>query len=285
MARRTIGLAVNQTIMMALSIIVVAALINAPGLGESIIVAIEKLKVGSAVEAGVAIVLLAMILDRLTASASQSNEGSGPGRPAARRIRAVSRRTLLWISLGIAVVGTVAGIVLNAGPAFPDQWHVTFAKPIDDATRWVEINLNPITDAIRNGVSYGFFNPLQTVLTTAPFWLVIALTAGIAWIVSGVRAAIVVAISLLLIVALQVWEHAMETLDDGPHGGRPDHGRGGHDGCLGGPESGRLGDPPAHQRRGPDAAVVRLPRSRRGALRRDPVHRDPGGRDLCRRRR
>ena len=211
MARRTIGLAVNQTIMMALSIIVVAALINAPGLGESIIVAIEKLQVGAAVEAGLAIVLLAMILDRLTASASQSGAGGPGGRIHAGRAT-LSRRTVLRISLGIAVVGTVVGVALNAGPAFPDPWHVTFAQPIDDATRWIEINLNPATDALKNATSFALLNPLQSALTTAPFWLVIAVIAGIAWIVSGIRAGVVVAISLVLIVLLQVWEHAMETL-------------------------------------------------------------------------
>ena len=72
-ARRTIGLAVNQTIMMALSIIVIAALIDAPGLGESIIVAIQKLHVRRrGRRPGIAIVLLAMVLDRITASASQA---------------------------------------------------------------------------------------------------------------------------------------------------------------------------------------------------------------------
>ena len=211
MARRTIGLAVNQTIMMALSIIVVAALINAPGLGESIIVAIEKLQVGAAVEAGLAIVLLAMILDRLTASASQSG-ASGPGGRIHAGRATLSRRTVLRISLGIAVVGTVVGVARNAGPAFPDPWHVTFAQPIDDATRWIEINLNPATDALKNATSFALLNPLQSALTTAPFWLVIAVIAGIAWIVSGIRAGVVVAISLVLIVLLQVWEHAMETL-------------------------------------------------------------------------
>src|SRR4029077_4470000 len=92
MARGTIGLAVNQTIMMALSIIVVAALINAPGLGESIIVAIEKLQVGAAVQAGIRIVLLATILARLTASAS----GSGRARRAVQTaIDATRRRQVL----------------------------------------------------------------------------------------------------------------------------------------------------------------------------------------------
>ncbi|MDQ6795113.1 MAG: ABC transporter permease subunit, partial [Chloroflexota bacterium] len=173
------------------------------------IVAIEKLQVGAAVQAGVAIVLLATILDRLTASAS----GSGRSRRAIQTaIDATRRRRILLASLGIAVGGIVVGVVLGAGTAFPSTWRVSFTQPIDDATRWVEINLNPITDGIKNVVSAVLLDTLQTVLTTAPFWLVIAVAAAIAMMVSGRRAAVTVAVALGLIVLLQVWQHAMETL-------------------------------------------------------------------------
>jgi glycine betaine/proline transport system permease protein len=207
-ARRTIGLAVNQTIMMALSIIVIAALINAPGLGESIIVAIEKLKFGAAVTAGIAIVLLATVLDRITASASQA------GRPALVAIGPVriTRRTMVLAGLAIAAVGVVGGIVANAGTDFPAAWRISIAKPLDDGVRWVEITLGPFTDVLKNVVSAFLLDPIQLFLTTAPWWLVIGMAAGIAAIVNSPRAGVVVAIALGLIVGLQVWEHAMQTL-------------------------------------------------------------------------
>jgi glycine betaine/proline transport system permease protein len=208
MARRTIGLAVNQTIMMALSIIVIAALINAPGLGESILVAIEKLKVGAAVEAGIAIVLLATVLDRVTAGLS----GSPVDEHRLRRYDGQARRRVLIAAGALAVVGLIGGAVLSAGVDFPSAWHVSIAKPVDDATRWIEINLNPVTDAAKNLVSKYLLDPLQTVLETSPFWLTIAGIGGLAYIVSGRRSMVAVVISLALIVGLQVWEHAMQTL-------------------------------------------------------------------------
>jgi glycine betaine/proline transport system permease protein len=207
-ARRTIGLAVNQTIMMALSIIVIAALINAPGLGESIIVAIQGLKFGDAVTAGIAIVLLAMVLDRITASASQA----GPPPVIAIGPLRVPRRTLRIVGVAIAVVGVVVGAVASVGTDFPNAWHISISKPLDDAVRWVEVTLGSATDTIKNTVSEFLFDPIQTALTTAPWWLVVGIAAGVAAILNSVRAAIVVAVALTLIVALQVWEHAMETL-------------------------------------------------------------------------
>ena len=66
MARRTIGIGINQTIMMALSMVVITALIGAPGLGDSILRAVRSVNVGAAFDAGLAIVILAIVLDRLT---------------------------------------------------------------------------------------------------------------------------------------------------------------------------------------------------------------------------
>jgi len=207
-ARRTIGLAVNQTIMMALSIIVIAALINAPGLGESIIVAIEKLKFGDAVTAGIAIVLLATVLDRITASAS------GAGIPNVTTIGPwhVTRRTLRIVCLAIALVGLIGGSLASVGSVFPHSWHVSISKPLDDGVRWVELNFAGATESLKSVVSAGLLDPIQTVLTTSPWWLLVAAGAAIAAIVNSLRAGVVVAIALLLIVALQVWEHAMQTL-------------------------------------------------------------------------
>ncbi len=207
-ARRTIGLAVNQTIMMALSIIVIAALINAPGLGESIIVAIQKLKFGDSVTAGIAIVLLATVLDRITASASQA----GPAPIVAIGPLRLTSRTIRIVGFAVAAVGVVGGALASVGTAFPDAWHVSISKPLDDAVRWVEITLGPATDAFKNVVSAFLLDPIQTFLTTSPWWLVVGLAAGVAAIVSSLRAAVVVAIALALIVVLQVWEHAMQTL-------------------------------------------------------------------------
>ena len=62
----TIMTGVNQTIMMALGIVVIAALIGAGGLGREVLVALQRLRVGEGLEAGLAIVLMAIILDRIS---------------------------------------------------------------------------------------------------------------------------------------------------------------------------------------------------------------------------
>lgn len=62
----TIMTGVNQTIMMAMSMVVTCALIGANGLGMEILVATNRMEVGKALLPGIAIVFLAILLDRLT---------------------------------------------------------------------------------------------------------------------------------------------------------------------------------------------------------------------------
>jgi ABC-type proline/glycine betaine transport system permease subunit len=63
---------ITQCIMLSLSMVVIAALVGAGGLGVPVVRALNSVQVGMGVEAGIAIVLLAVILDRITRKASQS---------------------------------------------------------------------------------------------------------------------------------------------------------------------------------------------------------------------
>ena len=63
---KTIMAGVNQTLMLSLSMVVIAALIGAGGLGLTVYVALGRLDIGSAVVGGTGIVILAIILDRIT---------------------------------------------------------------------------------------------------------------------------------------------------------------------------------------------------------------------------
>ena len=70
---KTIMAGVNQTLMLALSMVVIAALIGAGGLGLTVYIALGRLDVGSAVIGGTGIVILAIILDRITQKIKQSS--------------------------------------------------------------------------------------------------------------------------------------------------------------------------------------------------------------------
>lgn len=71
LAMPTILAGLNQTIMMALSMVVIAALIGAGGLGSPVILGLNTLDIGRAVIGGIGIVLMAIVLDRITQSMAQ----------------------------------------------------------------------------------------------------------------------------------------------------------------------------------------------------------------------
>lgn len=74
-AMPTIMAGVNQTIMLALSMVVIAGMIGAGGLGNEVLKGITQLKIDIGFEAGISIVILAIFLDRVTQSLSHSSSG------------------------------------------------------------------------------------------------------------------------------------------------------------------------------------------------------------------
>lgn len=68
MAKKTIMAGVNQSIMLALSMVVIASMIGASGLGTKVYYAVGRNDAGGGFEAGIALVIVAIILDRLTQS-------------------------------------------------------------------------------------------------------------------------------------------------------------------------------------------------------------------------
>ncbi|ADE35871.1 ABC transporter permease [Methanohalophilus mahii] len=65
-ALKTIMAGVNQCIMLALSMVVIASMIGARGLGYQVLIGIQRVDIGLGFEAGLGIVIIAIVLDRLT---------------------------------------------------------------------------------------------------------------------------------------------------------------------------------------------------------------------------
>lgn len=75
LAMPSIMAGINQVIMLSLSMVVIASMVGAPGLGKPIIQALSRIDVGLGAEAGLAVVILAIVLDRLTATLGSGRRG------------------------------------------------------------------------------------------------------------------------------------------------------------------------------------------------------------------
>jgi len=81
---------INQTIMLSLSMVVIASMIGAGGLGNTVLTGIQRLDVGTGFEGGLAVVVLAVLLDRITQSFGQPRAGLGLRQLFASRERAAA---------------------------------------------------------------------------------------------------------------------------------------------------------------------------------------------------
>ncbi|WP_328539716.1 ABC transporter permease/substrate binding protein [Streptomyces sp. NBC_00344] len=121
LALPTIMAGINQVIMLALSMVVIGGMAGAGGLGEKVYAAITQLQVGLAAESGVAVVILAIYLDRMTGALNQ--RVSPLGRRAAAKAMAVARGWSLAhyrpgtavATVGVVVLALVAGGMNIAG--------------------------------------------------------------------------------------------------------------------------------------------------------------------------
>ncbi len=186
----------NQTIMMALAMAVVASLVGAGGLGREVLRGLQTLDVGRALDAGVGIVLLAIALDRATGGAQR-----GRSLPRALRMRALA-------VTGLAVV--LATLVPSA--AFPGAGRLSLAEATTRAVTWSTANLSGATSAIADLLILGVLDPLRGALTALPWWLLVLAVGALAWWLAGERLALLVALAAITIGALGVWGQTMDTL-------------------------------------------------------------------------
>ncbi len=219
-ARPALLLGINQTINLALGIVVIAALVGAEGLGQQVLEALQQVKVGQAFDAGLAIVAVAIVLDRLSAGRTVR---------AARAFRRdrTPERVRLEVAAGLAVV--VAAIVIGklwSSGTFPGSIHFSFENPVDDFVDWIRDNFRtgvPIvggTGSISDFTVIHLLNPLRDFFVNRPWWLVVCGFTALAWASAGRKVAAICAIALLLVAGLHaegsasgsIWVDTMDTL-------------------------------------------------------------------------
>jgi glycine betaine/proline transport system permease protein len=220
LARRMLLLGVNQTILFALSMVVIAGLIGGGGLGAVVNSGLFS-NPALAILAGFVIVIMAMALDRSTEAIADRTD------PAKRHLDAAGRRALR-VQTGVVVVASAVAVglakVLGANGIYP----LEAGEPLRSVTLqpWILSQLQSLLDYVQNPDNWVFklteptstfilqklLLPLQGFLMEGPWFVTLLGLVVIAFIVSGLRPAITTCLMLLLIGVLGVWPLAMDTL-------------------------------------------------------------------------
>jgi glycine betaine/proline transport system permease protein len=221
LARRQLLLSVNQTIMFALSLVVIAGLIGGRGLGDVVTNGLYS-NPALALLAGIAIVIMAIALDRSTSAIAERTDPTrrhltDDGR---RRARIATAATFGAIALIV-----VAARALGADDVYPDEFETAtsiYQATIEDKLlSWIQSVLDyvqdpdsflfAITEPIGNFMLEYMLEPLRIVLMESPWWAILFGLTAIAFVLSGPRPAITAFVMLAAIGVMGVWEPAMDT--------------------------------------------------------------------------
>jgi glycine betaine/proline transport system permease protein len=249
MAKRTIVVGVNQCMMAALSMATVAALVNGPGLGKPVVAALQIQNVGIASVAGLAIVAMAIMLDRTTTAASERSTGrtnvasvSGMGvmltgvvlerlpRWATEDAGKGQRRPRLtragrWLLQGLLLIPVLFFVWLSRNridfAEFPDVSDTPvlkyisgaqLASYINDFTDWFVGNVDTFTIWLKDTVTTLLINPLQDLMSESPWWVMALVLLGVAYVLGGWRPAVVTLVCEAVIFWTGLWHDTMITL-------------------------------------------------------------------------
>ena len=210
MGKQMIVLGINQTVMAALSFVVIAALIAAPGLGKPIVTALTIRNVGDGFVAGLAVVFVAIMLDRSTSAAAKTKVTFVP--PTKKEIQ--KRRISLSVMGLVAVISIWLSRNLLWAAIWPKQLDVseTVANFTNTATDWTTTNFRFFTVGFKDFISNYVLNSLETLLAGSPWFLTLTMIALIAFLLGGRNASILSIGLMLAIVALGLWNDTMVTL-------------------------------------------------------------------------
>jgi glycine betaine/proline transport system permease protein len=212
LSRRMLLLAVNQTILFALSMVVIAGLIGGGGLGDVVTSGLYS-NPAMAILAGAAIVILAMALDRATEAAADRTD------PTRRHLSETARRRLRVATLAVAAaIGVAVALAKAFGAAtiYPEkanaqEWLLARVQSALDYIQDPATFIFAITEPTGNFILVEILQPLQFFLVDAPWFTTLLGLTAIAFVVSGVRSAVTTLAMFAAIGVLGMWAYAMDT--------------------------------------------------------------------------
>ncbi len=212
-ARRDILIGVNQVIMQCLAMVVIASLIGAKGLGNNLLIALNQLRVGLALELGVCIVLIAIVLDRLSLAWADKQVDYFAD------LSFVERHKYSLIFGVVFVVGIILAFIgsfifkegFNYLYLIPQNKGITTQDFWQSGVDWVWDTFFYTLKAFNEWLIVEVLVPVKTAFLGMPVAATFVLTMGIGYIVGGLRVALSVGGFLLFIALTEWWDRALIT--------------------------------------------------------------------------
>ena len=199
---------VNQVIMLSLNMVIIASMIGAGGLGFDVLASLRRQAIGDGLEAGLAITLIAIVLDRL----SQAWAARPPQHFVEERRSFYARHQNTVLAVTALVVTSLVGFVLPIISEWPKELQITTGQFWNDLVKWININFFDELEAVKVFLLLNVLKPVKMFLLTVPWPGVLLFLAIAGYQLGGIRlAALVVALASFILNTGQ-WSKAMITV-------------------------------------------------------------------------
>ena len=199
-AKEGLMVGVNQVIMLSLNMVIIASMIGAGGLGFDVLAALRRLDFGAGLEAGFAIVALAIALDRVSQALAHE------------RPQALPRHVYLKAGLATIALAAVLALILPAAQTYPAGAQLSTGTFWGEVVKWININYFDTLEAIKNALLINLLIPFKRFLIALPWAGVALLLAFCGWRLGGWRLAALSGGLVVAIAATGLWEEAMTTV-------------------------------------------------------------------------
>ena len=213
-ARRDILIGVNQVIMQCLAMAVIASFIGAKGLGWNLLLALNQLRIGLALEAGVCITLIAVLLDKLSLAWAnkQKNYFENP--------TDFEKNKYLYIFGGVVIAGYLLSFIGTF--LFKEGFNYFFIVPHNKGISteafwnagvdWVLANFFDTLKIFNTWLIVDVLIPMKNAFLRMPIVATFILFMGAGYIIGGIRSALVIGSFTLFIALTEWWDRALITM-------------------------------------------------------------------------
>ncbi len=206
-SKPTLMIGVNQVIMLSLNMVIIASMIGAGGLGYDVLASLRRLNIGAGIETGVAIVVLAIALDRLSqAFVNIPSESKKEGLSLFKKYFKII--FLFLFIIFIYIMSSFFNFLNN----FPENLIINTSVFWESLIKYINVNYFDSLETFKITLLTYFMLPIKRFFLGIPWpWFIFVLTV-IGWHFGRIKLAILCFCLSLFIVLTGLWEKAMITI-------------------------------------------------------------------------
>ena len=207
----TLMVGVNQVIMLSLNMVIIASMIGAGGLGYDVLSALRRLDIGAGFESGLAIVVLAIALDRVSQAFATRPKTSFKQKQVEQK-GILARHPYTTFSVVMLIAISLVAMSLNWVQTYPESLTITTGDFWSNLVKYININYFDQIEVVKVFILLHVLLPIKRFLLMLPWPLVVLGVGLLGYQLGGLRLAALTFFLALFCALVGLWAKAMITV-------------------------------------------------------------------------